>query len=210
MTGVGMKLAKSIVTVLLLLFVVATVGTLIAQEVARPKAQLAEASEATASETANNQPATVLNEPAAVDEAEPSEIDVADEAGDDEGTVETAILLSPSEDTSCVIEAVYFHNTNRCVTCLNIESGARAIVEAEFAEEIAAGKLRWSAINMEDERSYISLYDLASPSLVLICKIGDEVVDWITLADTWSMIRSSTRFRSYIMDSFQTFLEGCP
>lgn len=198
-----MKLAKSIVTVLLLLFVVATVGTLIAQEVARPKAQLAETSESTASETANNEQDSVIDEPIL------SGVDTADDGGAAEGMGETAVLEPSSEDTSCVIEAVYFHNTNRCVTCLNIESGARAIVEAEFAEEIAAGKLRWSAINMEDERSYISLYDLASPSLVLICKIGDEVVDWITLADTWITIRSSTRFRSYIMDSFQTFLGEC-
>ena len=188
-----MKLANSIVTILLLLFVGVTVGTLIAQEVARPNLGSAE-----------------IGEPAALGEAEQREGDTTPETTEAEEIGESPMVASPSEDADCVIEAVYFHNTNRCVTCLNIESGARAIVEAEFAEEIAAGKLRWSAINMEDERSYISLYDLASPSLVLICKIGDEVVDWITLADTWSTIRSSTRFRSYIMDSFQTFLEGCP
>lgn len=215
-----MKLTKLIVTILLLLFVGATVGTLIAQEVARPKIQLAETDESAlpvetsapaTSETSTSEPNPVVNEPSVVDEPAPSEADVVDETGAaDEVIGETPALAPPSDGTSCVIEAIYFHTTYRCVTCLKIENEAKAIVEAEFAEELAAGTLRWSAINVDEERTYISQYDLAMASLVLIRKVENEVVDWITLHDTWSHIRSSTRFSDYIVDSFQTFLKGCP
>ena len=204
-----MKLTKLIVTIFLLLFVAATVGTLIAQEVARPKMQVAETDEtaplAETSVPVTSEPAT--SEPAATDEPEPS--DAIDETGVTEEMGETPVVASTSSGTPCVIEAIYFHSTYRCVTCLDIENEARAIVETEFAEELTAGKLRWSAINMEEERTYISQYDLAMPSLVLIRKVGDEVVDWITLHDTWSNIRSSTRFMAYIIDGFQEFMEGC-
>jgi len=213
-----MKLAKSVITILLLLFVAATVGTLIAQEVARPKMQLAETDESAlpaemsvpaTSETSTSEANPVVNEPAVVDEPEPSKADVADEAGAANETGETPALAPPSNGTSCVIDAIYFHNTYRCVTCLKIENEAKAIVEETYAAELAVGKLRWSAINMEEERAYISQYDLAMPSLVLIRKTGNEVVNWVTLNDTWSLIRSSTRFSTYIRDSLQEFMEEC-
>ncbi|MCK5585777.1 hypothetical protein KAJ02_06860 [Candidatus Bipolaricaulota bacterium] len=208
-----MKLAKSIATILLLLFVGATVGTLIAQEVARLKTQGAETGESemrdetnvsAVSETSTGESVTDLPETAGHDEPGVSEVDASDGIG------EVPVLASSSTDAPCVIEAVYFHNTRRCITCLNIESEAKAIVEAKFAKELTAGKLRWSAIDMEEERAYISRYDLAMPSLVLIRKIGNEVVDWITLDRTWSLIRSKTRFPEYIVDSFQAFLGECP
>jgi hypothetical protein len=63
---------------------------------------------------------------------------------------------------------------------------------------------------MEDERAYISQYDLVSPSLVLIRKVGDEVAEWILLEETWALVRSTTRYSAYIIDSFGAFLEGCP
>lgn len=195
-----MKTAKLGATIALLLFVGATVGMLIAQEVSRPGTELTadDGSPGPASETVAAAPEPSSGESSA--EASASTV----------SPTETVSTVEVVTNTACVIDAIYFHNTYRCVTCLKIEGDARAIVEKEFAEELAAGKLRWSTINMEENRSYISQYDLASPSLVLIRKAGDEVVDWITLKDTWSLIRSETRFAPYIVDSFQAFLEECP
>jgi len=214
-----MKQARSVLTILLLLFVGATVGTLIAQEVTRPNTQCAEigesalpvaASDTAASDTVNRESDPGLDESVEVGEPEPSEIHASNGIGEVEGSGESPVLAFPSMDAPCAIEAIYFHNTNRCVTCLKIEGDAKTIVEAEFAEELAVGKLRWSAINMEDERAYISQYDLISPSLVLVRKVGDEVVDWTTLTETWALVRSATRFAPYIVDSFQAFLGECP
>lgn len=208
-----MKLTRSIITILLLLFVVATVGTLIAQEVARPNAQVAEVSDSApsaetsvpaTSETATSEQETAINEP------ELLEVNAIEEPTTEEAPAEIPAVVSEAIAELCVTEAIYFHNTYRCVTCVKIENAAKAIVEAEFADELAAGTLQWLAINMEDERAHISLYDLAMPSLVLTRKVGDEVVDWITLHDTWSQIGSSTRFSAYIRAGVQSFLEGCP
>lgn len=214
-----MKLAKLVITILLLLFVGATVGTLIAQEVARPKTQVADGSESTllvetsvaaADETSTSESVASFPETGVLDEPIVSVLDASDGIGEAEGTSESPTLESPSTDVLCVIEAIYFHNTNRCVTCLKIEGDAKAIVEREFADELVAGTLRWSTVNMEEERAYISQYDLVSPSLVLIRKVGDEVVGWTTLTETWALVRSATRFVPYIVDNFQAFLGECP
>ena len=207
-----MKLTKAVITILLLVFVAATVGTLIAQEVARPKMQVAETDESVlpvetsvpaTSENPISEQDSVLNEPV------PADVAAADATALAEEAVETPVVASSLDAESCVIEAIYFHNTYRCVTCSKIEDEAKAIVEEIYGAELASGRLRWLAINMEDERDYINLYDLAMPSLVLIRKIGNEVVEWITLNETWSQIGSSTRFSAYIRDSFQAFTEEC-
>ena len=209
-----MKLTRSIITILLLLFVVTTVGTLIAHEVARPNAQTAEvgdsASSANTSPAASSETATSEQESAMANEPERPISNANEEPATEEVPAGIPSDASPAVAEACVTEAVYFHNTYRCVTCVKIENAAKAIVEAEFADELALGTLQWLAINMEEERAYISLYDLAMPSLVLIRRVGDEVVDWTMLHDTWSQIGSSTRFSAYIRAGVGAFLEGCP
>lgn len=213
-----MKLAKSVLTILLLLFVGATVGTLIAQEVSRPATQVAEEVESTSpepiavsvGETSTSEPDVVPNEAPVSEVSGSTEVDPSEEIDAVGGASERSPVEASTTVAPCVIEAIYFHNTNRCVTCLKIEGDAKAIVEREFAEELAAGKLRWSTINMEEERAYISRYDLVSPSLVLTRKVGDEVVGWTTLTETWALVRSATRFAPYIVECFQAFLGECP
>ena len=213
-----MKLMRTVITILLLLFVVTTVGTLIAQEVSRPETQPIAGNDTelpvvsagiAVGELSTDGVASPIDVPE-IDEGEPAEPVIPGAPATAEAVAESSDLASLDVDLPCVIEATYFHNTNRCVTCLKIEGDAKAIVEAEFADQIASGKLRWSTINMEDERAYISQYELVSPSLVLIRKVGDEVVEWITLEETWALVRSTTRYSTYIIDSFETFLEGCP
>jgi len=143
-----MKLTKSIITILLLLFVAATVGTLIAQEVARPKVQVAEANESTlpvepsvpvSSEPATSEQEPVLNESAVVDETQLAEADVLDEVSVAEEMGESLAVAPSLTEAPSVIEAIYFHNTYRCVTCTKIESEAKAIVEAEFDDQYGRG-----------------------------------------------------------------------
>ncbi|MBU1050315.1 hypothetical protein KKG90_09870 [Candidatus Bipolaricaulota bacterium] len=214
-----MKLMRLTATILLLMFVVATVGTLIAQEVARPEPQPIAGSDGELpgetpaippSEQSTNDVVALPIDLPEVEQGEPAESEKPGAPGFLEPAIEDSVPASSPVKEPCVVEATYFHNTSRCVTCLKIEGDAKAIVEAEFADQIATGKLRWVTINMEDERAYISQYGLVSPSLVLIRKVGDEVAEWVLLEETWGLVRSTTRYSAYIIDSFSTFLESCP
>ena len=123
--------------------------------------------------------------------------------------------LAASGDTTasaaCMVDVIYFHNTQRCPACRDIEASARAVVEEEFGDELAAGTLRWSAVDMDQERHYIAQYDLAMPTLILARRIGYEVQDWIALDDTWRLIGSEFRFSMYVRDRVREFLAGgCP
>jgi len=181
-----MKTAKLGATIILLLFVGATVGMLIAQEVSRPGTELAANDEAPgpAEETIATAPTSSLS---------------------DAGVSTT----QPVTSTTCVIDAIYFHNTSRCVTCLKIERDAKAAIEAQFADRLADGRLRWSVVNMEEQRQYIERYGLVMPTLILARSVGDEPRDWVALDETWALVRNETRFSIYIGDSVRAFLEEC-
>lgn len=213
-----MKTAKLGATIALLLFVGATVGMLIAQEVSQPKMEISENNGGLglAAETVEVPPEPSpsesipegfsAGEPAASIDAETGPDPSPDATSGDAGASAGPIVT----DTACVIDAIYFHNTNRCWTCRKIEQDAKTIVEAEFADELAAGTLRWSAINMEEERQYVDRYELIQPTLVLVRSVGDGSEEWAALDETWALVRDETTYATYIVEGFRAFMEGCP
>ena len=49
------------------------------------------------------------------------------------------------------IEVFYFHMTNRCTTCLTIESEARKDIEMIYPGEVSTGKVNFTALNIEED-----------------------------------------------------------
>ena len=108
------------------------------------------------------------------------------------------------------VVASYFHNTTRCATCLNIEQLARATMETRFPAEMAAGKLVWRSLNMEEKQyeHYAIDYSLTSSSLVLTEMDGDREVRFKVLTETWTLIHKRLQFEPYIENETRAFLEG--
>lgn len=210
-----MRILKRSLTVALLLFVGATVGMLIAQEVLHPDVEpAADARSLGSDEVTDAEVAAATSQQSVPYAVEPTS--AADEAAEASGSKESVPETAPAVETaasataSCVVDAIYFHNTARCYTCRNIEATARAVLEAEFPVELAEGRLRWSTINMEKQRHYVDQYSLAMPTLILVRSVDDEAQDWVSLGETWALIRDESRFSMYIENSTSEFLGGCP
>ena len=208
-----MKTAKLGATIVLLLFVVATVGMLIAQEVsqlgAEPAAGNGPPGPAAAPESTSGE--SIPEASSAVDPV--STVGAANDEGPGTEATEGEPPVSTVEvvaEAPCVIDVIYFHNTFRCATCLKIERDAKAAIEVEFPDQLAGGRLRWSAVNMEEQRQYVEQYDLVKPTLILARSVGDEPRDWVALDETWTLVRYEARFSLYIGDSVRAFLVGCP
>jgi len=215
-----MKILKRSITIALLLFVGATVGVLIAQEITHPDpVPVAESPNVGTTEVADAGAIAATPDHSAPDDAMES-ADVPEEgpatSSPEEASLETsstgeAVEVDASESESiCVVDAIYFHNTLRCHTCRTIEATARAVLEAGFSEAFATGQLRWSAINMEEQRHFVEEFDLVQPTLVLVRSVGSEQTDWVALDEAWSLIGSELRFKAYIENETRAFLEGCP
>lgn len=217
-----MKILRIVSTIALLSFVVATVGLLIAQEVAYVSIPRESTVETVPSLSGSDAEAS-SSEPAP--NAQLGEIVVAEEEDGDQGSPGTASELADRgtvEQTadasseaqvstvSCRVDAIYFHTTFRCRTCKLIEELAQAVVETEFAEEISDGRLRWQAINMQRERDYVALYDLTRPTLVLVRDVDGETSEWTALHDTWNLLGAEIAFAAYVRDHVRSLLERCP
>ncbi len=203
-----MKLLRRSATVALLLFVGATVGLLIAQEVSlSPGGPIDDAAALDGSAETNDAVSAVPVD----DAARPVAENTATEADSERSDAASDPVEAPPDDigSTCVVDAIYFHNTHRCWTCQKIERDAKAIIETEYADALADGTLRWSAIDMEVERQYVDRYALTKPTLILARQDGDAPGEWQALDETWALVRNEPRFALYVEDAVGSFLEGC-
>lgn len=209
-----MKILKRSVTIALLLFVGATVGMLVAQEVSytntapNEDVRISDAPEGT-EPVAVRKPVEQVG--ASGEERAPvaAEVSSRPDLEHKESEPSSAAIEETEPELTCVVDAIYFHNTLRCRTCKNIEETAKAVVEEAFAEEFGSGQLRWSAINMERQQHYVEEYDLVKPTLILVRTVGEEQSGWVALDETWSLIRSEVRFSDYVRNETRAFLEAC-
>ena len=49
------------------------------------------------------------------------------------------------------IEVYYFHMTNRCTTCLTIESEARKDIEMMYPGEVSTGRVNFTSLNIDED-----------------------------------------------------------
>ncbi|MGM9844035.1 MAG: nitrophenyl compound nitroreductase subunit ArsF family protein [Muribaculaceae bacterium] len=57
----------------------------------------------------------------------------------------TAMAQTKAKD---LVEVIYFHGKQRCVTCCAIEKLAREVVEKDFANEMKSGKVVFKVIDI--------------------------------------------------------------
>ncbi len=98
------------------------------------------------------------------------------------------------------VVVTYFHRTFRCETCLAFEAYSEEALRTAFPEELADGRLVWSALNLDDEANahYEDEYQLADLSLVVAVEHDGKVVDWRTLPDIWGLVDDKKAFVDYV------------
>ena len=173
---------KSAVTVILLIFVAASVAYLVVSE-ARPK-------------TATTDPAT-----RGADQSQP----VASESLQ-------ATAKPANERRSPVLVAYYFHGTSRCPTCLKMEKYAREAIEETFDSDIQSGRVQWQAVNYDESANehFVKDYGLVASSLVIVS--GEAVASGARrkLDRIWDLIGDEQAFKNYVIDEVKNMLRGDP
>lgn len=91
------------------------------------------------------------------------------------------------------LEVVYFHNPQRCVTCLCFEERITHVVNTYFSNEINSGKLKYLIINVgnKDNAQIIDKYGAYGSQLFINKVIGNkdnmtdivEIWDWKCRSD---------------------------
>jgi hypothetical protein len=75
------------------------------------------------------------------------------------------------------VEVYYFHRTLRCVTCKTVEAEARKNVEMLYADQVKAGKISFTALNLEEATGKSVGEKLGVNSQALLIVKGDQKIN---------------------------------
>jgi len=96
------------------------------------------------------------------------------------------------------VVVTYLHTTFRCATCNAIERLAKTLVETEFAEKLAAGRIVWREANFQQDEALAKRYGVIA-SCVVVAKIEDgRETEFQRLDDTWTLYQKPAEFNAYV------------
>lgn len=204
---------KSIVTILLLVFVAVSVGYLVARESRAP----AEPAKHAAVPTEEPGPQTVVGEDKGKAVAAATGVTNAESAGSGRISAGKKALKS-AESSAAARQSVphskvvvyYFHGNTRCFTCRAIENSSRAAVGNGFPDELQKGRLDFLSVNVEEPANehYVRDYQLVTRSVVLVRYTDGKQEKWKNLDRVWELVRDNDAFARYVQTETRQFLGG--
>ena len=103
------------------------------------------------------------------------------------------------------VEVYYFHMTTRCATCNTIEAETRRNVEMLYPEQFKAGKISFTALNIEEPTGKITGERLGVNSQTLLIVKGDQKVN-ITNEGFLYAVAKPDKFRDVIKEKVDPLL----
>ena len=125
----------------------------------------------------------------------------------DDGVQET-VVAALSEQHQDKIIVYYMHATFRCFTCNNIEAMAKAVVETDFAEALADGRVEWRTANFNENTALGRRYGVGTPTVVLVKIQHGQETDFNRLDGVWTHVNNPAAFKQYLDENIQTYLDG--
>ena len=176
--------AKKRLTIVLLLFVAITVGTMVIKGFGN--------NETTDVRDKNDQS---LQAQGLSEQEEPSS-----------SSDSTATLVQQDDNVDVVY---YFMTTQRCPSCMKIEAFTKEAVERNFARQLEGKKLLWKMVNVDEPQNihFIQDYQLFTKSVVLVKMREGKQVNWKYLDQVWNLLGDKKVFQDYITSEVSTFIK---
>lgn len=195
---------KTLISIILILFVVVSVIVLFAKESNKSDKTDVESS---IIEDVQNDPAAVNAGNQATDAVEPSE---SPETKKDADAIPIQSDLQVKLPAGHKIIATYFHGNKRCYSCNTIESLSEFTFHENFAREMADGILTWRTANTDKpENSHFTKdYKLTASSLVLSYTIDGKETRWVNLDKVWALLHTKEIFISYVTIETRKFMRN--
>jgi hypothetical protein len=174
---------RAVITIILLVFVVASVAYLIAHE-SRSGEQDA-APDGTVMDL-------VVNE---------------SRSGDREAASDAAVT---GDGTPHKVIAYYFHGDKRCRTCLSIEAYTREAIEEGFPQQLESGELELRIVNVDEpaNQHFIDDYRLTTKSVIIADYRSGVEEHWKNLNLVWEYVNDKETFLDYVRRETEDFLGG--
>ncbi|NLF17267.1 MAG: hypothetical protein GX595_08415, partial [Lentisphaerae bacterium] len=100
--------------------------------------------------------------------------------------------------TADKVMVYYLHATFRCVTCNTIEAMAKEVVETQFAEDLAAGRIEWYEGDFQVEEDLAKRFDVVSSCVVVARRAGGKEAEFQRLDEVWTLVDKPAEFKAYV------------
>ena len=87
------------------------------------------------------------------------------------GLTACAVDAQKNEDTpKDGVEVLYFHGKQRCATCQAIEKETKSLIDAQFADAVKSGKVRFRVVDITkaENEALADKYEITWSSLVIV------------------------------------------
>ncbi len=86
------------------------------------------------------------------------------------------------------IQLLYFHRTQRCVSCNNAEQYARDTLDRYFADDLKSGKITMQSIDYQKDKAMADQYKVNMQGLKMVTtKNGQQTVK--DVPEVWALVR---------------------
>lgn len=108
------------------------------------------------------------------------------------------------------VKVIYFHGNRRCHTCVTIEEYIKEAVNGYFEEEMKSGKVKWAAINYDEEKNehYLKDFNMFNQTLILIKYKNGKQTEWKDCEKIWELVRDRDKFLDYVKKEVKDYLKG--
>jgi hypothetical protein len=187
---------KSVVTIVLLLFVAASVAALVVSELRSDE------------ESPARPEAMAETEESGMDAGSESARTAEDQAAPPVETPSREAAEEPAPERRVV--AFYFHRTKRCPTCLKIERYSEEALRRGFSEELEEGLLEWRTVNLDEAENehFVQEFGLSFQSLLLVEMTGKRMGRWSNLEKVWDLVGDKAAFLAYVRKETRSYLHG--
>jgi hypothetical protein len=121
----------------------------------------------------------------------------------------TSSVMAEEASAGGTVTAYYFHGTFRCPTCNKMEQYARGVIENDFKDVLASGKLEFKSVNVENKGNehFVNDYQLYTKALILSLQKDGKEVRSKNLEKIWEYVRNKDRYENYVRDEVSAFLK---
>ena len=103
----------------------------------------------------------------------------------------------------------YFMTTQRCQNCMKIESYTKEAVQEHFSEKLNNETMILKMVNVDEpqNRHFIQDYQLYTKSVVLVRYRDGKQVEWKNLDQVWNFLGDETAFKEYVVSEVNAFVK---
>ncbi|UCE99293.1 MAG: hypothetical protein JSV82_09045 [Planctomycetota bacterium] len=121
---------------------------------------------------------------------------------------EAVVTPNAPPEASQKVVVYYFHGTFRCPTCRKFEAFSSEALRESFSDELEDGRLKWQVVNVDKPGNghFVRDYQLHTRAIVIV-KIRDgKQTEWKNLEKIWGLVGDKKAFVKYIQSEVSTYL----